>query len=469
MSDRRRIRSFYWTENRVRYTRPVMRFLLIVLFAAASLFAQQPAAPAASDLMRHARAEMDFLASDEMQGRKSFGPFEAVAGAYLASQFESMGLAPGGDTISGVKTYFQNVPFKDELISDGALKAADKTLKLGDDIRIARLSDATFNGKLFFWKEGASIPQDAVVYFSAADSNRTRMRDVMREGAAAILTGYGPDTKEFWEALGTDEPTLSEGRHSNVLFLSEAATAAVSKLNANTPLAFTAQAKSIERRTRNIIAILPGKTKEVVMISAHYDHIGTKPGQPDPIYNGADDDASGTIAVLELARFLAAGPQPRRTVYFVLFGAEEPGSIGGGYFEQHPVMPLDTIAAQIEFEMIGRPDPKVAPGTLWMAGYDRSNLGPELAKHGAALVADPHPEQHFFERSDNYPLAKRGVVAHSISSFGLHKQYHQPDDDIAHIDFAHLTHAIQSMMAPVRWLVDSDFKPQWEPGKQPTP
>jgi len=131
------------------------------------------------------------------------------------------------------------------------------------------------------------------------------------------------------------------------------------------------------------------------------------------------------------------------------------------------VVPLESIVAQIEFEMIGRPDPKVAPGTLWMPGFDRSNLGPELAKHGAALVADPHPEQRFFERSDNYPLAKRGVIAHSISSYGLHAQYHQPDDDIAHIDFAHLAHAIESMIAPVRWLADSDFKPAWLPGQQP--
>ena len=444
-----------------------MRTAILVVFAAASLFAQPPAK---SDLARHVHAEMDFLASDEMQGRKSFGPYEAVAGAYLASQFEAMGLAPGGDTAaSGAKTYFQNVVFSDRLVHNGALNAGGQTFKLSDDVRIARLTEPTFNGRLFFWKEGATVPSDAVVYFPAADSNRTRIRDLMRQGAAAILTGYGTETKEFWDALGAEEPTLSEGRHSNVLFLSAAATAAISKLNANTPLSFTAQAESIERRTRNVIAVLPGKTKEVIMISAHYDHIGTKPGQSDPIYNGADDDASGTVAVLELARMLASGPQPRRTNYFAIFGAEEPGSIGGGYFQEHPAVPLETIVAQIEFEMIGRPDPKVAPGKLWMPGFDRSNLGPELAKHGAALVADPHPEQHFFERSDNYPLAKRGVVAHSISSFGLHAQYHQPDDDIAHIDFAHLTHAIQSMFAPVRWLADSDFKPQWEPGKQPTP
>jgi hypothetical protein len=117
--------------------------------------------------------------------------------------------------------------------------------------------------------------------------------------------------------------------------------------------------------------------------------------------------------------------------------------------------------------MIGRPDPKVATDTLWLTGYERSNLGAELARQGARLVADPHPAENFFQRSDNYALARRGVVAHTVSSFGLHPQYHKPDDDIAHIDFAHMTRAINSMVAPVRWLVNSNFTPAWAEGKKP--
>jgi Zn-dependent M28 family amino/carboxypeptidase len=150
-----------------------------------------------------------------------------------------------------------------------------------------------------------------------------------------------------------------------------------------------------------------------------------------------------------------------------LFGSEELGGYGARYFLAHPPVPLTSIVANLEFEMIGRSDPAVAPHTLWLTGFERSNLGPELAKHGARLVQDPHPEAKFFMRSDNYTLAKQGVVAHTVSSFGLHKEYHRPNDDIAHLDFDHMYDAIGSMIKPIRWLVDSDFTPEWLPGQKP--
>src|SRR4030095_92062 len=104
-------------------------------------------------------------------------------------------------------------------------------------------------------------------------------------------------------------------------------------------------------------------------------------------------------------------------------------------FIDRPPVPLANIVANLEFEMIGRPDSSVPARTLWLTGYERSNLGPELARRGARLVADPHPQQNFFTRSDNYVLALRGVVAHTVSSFGLHTDYHRPSDDITKIDF----------------------------------
>src|SRR5205807_9247222 len=128
-----------------------------------------------------------------------------------------------------------------------------------------------------------------------------------------------------------------------------------------------------------------------------------------------DDDASGTIAVMELARIMGAAPKPKRTVYFVLFGSEEKGGLGSQYFLNHSPVPLEKIVTEIEFEMMGRPDPKVAADALWLTGFERSDLGAELAAHGAKVVADPHPEENFFMRSDNYALAKRGVVAHTRS------------------------------------------------------
>jgi Zn-dependent M28 family amino/carboxypeptidase len=212
----------------------------------------------------------------------------------------------------------------------------------------------------------------------------------------------------------------------------------------------------------------PVQKQSVILLTAHMDHLGIgTPVRGDNIYNGADDDASGTTAVLELARVLASQPKTRRTVVFALFGSEESGGLGSTYFRQHPPVPLKNIVAYLEFEMIGRGDPAVPENTLWLTGWNRTDLGPTLAAHGAHVVADPHPNQHFFERSDNYVFAKRGVVAQTMSSYGLHSDYHEPSDDLAHINFEHMDEAIDSMLKPVLWLVNSDFVPKWKEGGKP--
>jgi len=224
--------------------------------------------------------------------------------------------------------------------------------------------------------------------------------------------------------------------------------------------------------TRNVIGRLEGRDEklkdQVILLTAHMDHIGVRqPVSGDSIDNGADDDASGCVAVLQLARELAREKAPKRTVLFVFFGSEETGGQGDQYFLQHPPVPLKNIVANLEFEMIGRVDTGIKPDELWLTGFERTNLGPELAKHGAKLVADPHPKQNFFQRSDNYALAKQGIIAQTVSSFGLHRDYHQPSDDVAHIDFDHMEQAIHSMLEPVKWLANSEFKPEWVEGKKP--
>jgi Zn-dependent M28 family amino/carboxypeptidase len=224
--------------------------------------------------------------------------------------------------------------------------------------------------------------------------------------------------------------------------------------------------------TWNAVGKIPGADpalqKSALLLSAHLDHLGVgKPVNGDSIYNGADDDASGVVAVLELARALASGPKPRRPVLFALFGSEELGGLGSAWFRMHPPVALAEIAVNLEFEMIGRPDPKYPADSLWLSGWERSNLGPTLAEHGAKLVGDQRPEQNFFMRSDNYVLAKRGVVAQTASSYGMHSDYHQPSDDIAHIEFKHMTDAIGSLIAPIEWLVHSDFKPEWSKEGKP--
>jgi Zn-dependent M28 family amino/carboxypeptidase len=224
--------------------------------------------------------------------------------------------------------------------------------------------------------------------------------------------------------------------------------------------------------TWNAVAVLRGsdtKTQqEAILLTAHLDHLGIGPAvNGDTTYNGADDDASGTTAVIELARTLSQGKRPKRTIVFALFGSEEIGGFGNRYFIEHPPVPLDHIVANLEFEMIGRPDPAVPAGNFWLTGYERSNLGPTLAKHGAHLVGDPHPDQKFFQRSDNYALAKRGIIAQTVSSFNLHKDYHQPSDEISKLDFPYMTTVISSMVKPIQWLADTDWKPTWNPNGKP--
>jgi Zn-dependent M28 family amino/carboxypeptidase len=225
--------------------------------------------------------------------------------------------------------------------------------------------------------------------------------------------------------------------------------------------------------TWNVVGVLRGSDpvagKDAILLTAHLDHLGIGPVKKgDRIYNGADDDASGTTAVIELARVFAGGPRPARTLLFVLFGSEEIGGYGNRYFLDHPPVPLSRIVANLEFEMIGRPDPALPRDGLWLTGFERSDLGPELARHGASLVADPHPAQKFFQRSDNYSLARRGIVAQTVSSFGLHADYHEPSDEIARIDFPHMTRTIGSMVEPIEWLAQTTWKPRWRPGGRPS-
>ena len=227
------------------------------------------------------------------------------------------------------------------------------------------------------------------------------------------------------------------------------------------------------RSTWNAIGVLRGSDRhaanEVIMISAHLDHIGVNEALTgDKIFNGADDDASGSVAVMELARVLASDKRPRRTIYFICFGSEERGGHGSRYFIANSPVPLPQIVADLNLEMLGRPDPKVPPGTLWLTGFERSTLGPELVRQGAALVADPRPEQNFFRRSDNYILALRGVIAHTVSSFGMHTDYHRPSDEVSKIDFPFMTKSLNSLVKPVRWLANSKFRPTWLPGQAPT-
>ncbi|WP_420128949.1 M20/M25/M40 family metallo-hydrolase [Longimicrobium sp.] len=227
------------------------------------------------------------------------------------------------------------------------------------------------------------------------------------------------------------------------------------------------------RQAFNVIGMVPGSDPalrhEAVIVGAHYDHVGIgRAVDGDSIYNGADDDGSGSVAVLEVARALARGPAPRRTVVFFFATGEEVGMLGTRWYLRHPVVALDSTVAGLMIEMIGRPDSLAGgPGRAWLTGYERSTVSQILAGAGVPIVPDPRPDQDFFNRSDNTPFALQGVPAHALSSFGLHADYHQPGDETERIDWDHMTRVVQAAMDATRALADGP-RPQWAPGGRPT-
>ncbi|MEO5817050.1 MAG: M20/M25/M40 family metallo-hydrolase [Gemmatimonadaceae bacterium] len=227
------------------------------------------------------------------------------------------------------------------------------------------------------------------------------------------------------------------------------------------------------RRTAvNVVGVLRGTDPvlkdSVILIDAHYDHLGIgRPVQGDSIFNGADDDASGTVAVMEIARALASGPRPRRTVIFAATTGEEVGLLGTRWYLQHPVAPIGSMTANLEIEMIGRPDSLAGgPGRAWLTGFDRSTMGTMFANAGLPIVPDRRPEQSFFTRSDNIAFARAGVPAHTLSTYNMHDDYHTVRDDVSRVDFAHMTNVIRAAASATRLLADGPA-PTWYPGGRP--
>jgi hypothetical protein len=230
----------------------------------------------------------------------------------------------------------------------------------------------------------------------------------------------------------------------------------------------------------NVVGVLRGSDPAVrdsaVLIDAHYDHLGIgRAVNGDSIYNGADDDASGVVAVLEIARALTSGPRPRRTVIFSATTGEEVGLLGTRWYLRHPVVPIAQMSANLDIEMIGRPDSLAGgPGRAWLTGFERSTMGETFARAGLPIGADKRLDQQFFERSDNIAFARLGVPAHTLSSYNMHTDYHQPSDDLAHVDIPHMTAVIRAGAAAARLLADG-VAPRWnangrpESQRRPTP
>ena len=224
----------------------------------------------------------------------------------------------------------------------------------------------------------------------------------------------------------------------------------------------------------NVIGIIRGTDPvlrdSAIVVGAHFDHIGMRRSAngADSIYNGADDDASGVVAVLEAARAMKRGPAPKRTVIFAAFTGEEIGGVGSQYYLAHPTVPLERTNAQLQIEMIARPDSLAGGrGKVWLTGFERSTMGESFQQAGLPVVADPRPGQRFFQRSDNIRFARIGIPAHTWSSFQEpDPRYHGVDDEVDTVDFEHMTAAVRGAAAAVRILADGPT-PTWKPGGRP--
>jgi len=204
-----------------------------------------------------------------------------------------------------------------------------------------------------------------------------------------------------------------------------------------------------EYELSNVVGMIAGnRTDEFVVFSAHYDHIGIRPGGDDVIANGANDNASGTTAVIELARYFNSQPKPERTLLFVAFTAEESGGLGSRHFSEQ--LDPDSIVAMFNIEMIGKPAVS-GPNTAWITGFERSSFGEILQRAVEdtqyGFYADPYPDQNLFSRSDNATLARLGVPAHSISTtpIDVDPDYHQVTDHVDTLDLDHMTETIRAI------------------------
>ncbi len=224
--------------------------------------------------------------------------------------------------------------------------------------------------------------------------------------------------------------------------------------------------------SRNVAGILRGSDpllKETyVILSSHYDHLGMAQSGEDRIFNGANDDASGTASVLEVANALASlHPRPKRSILFILFCGEEKGLRGSRYYVTHPLVPLEKTIAHLNLEQMGRTDAPEGPhvNSANVTGFDFSDMVPILVdagrRVGIAVSKDAEASDKYFNRSDNGPLAKAGVPAHTLSVTYEFPDYHAVGDEWQKLDYDNMAKVDQAVGIAVLRLAQALTVPHW--------
>lgn len=449
----------------------------------------------ASDLKAH----LTFLASDELEGRETGTHGQRVAAKYIASQFMRLGLKPGNNG-----SYFQYFKVANVQIENTDLKIGREKFGYRKDYFATNLMSVpeTLTGEWVFG--GFGLQQegyDNFKHFSAQDKNVlllagspdksvTDIRrqigmwmknsELIREKGAKSVWMVVPDevyekfsimAKTSTFALIGDEAAgapvfILNSRMGTALLkagnkkmdyaktkeMLEKSDALPSMNFAKLNLNYALKKKAEETLASNVMGLLEGTDKkdEIIVITAHYDHLGAQNGK---VYNGADDDGSGTVTILELAEAYATaaknGIYPRRSILFMTVSGEEKGLWGSEFYSDNPVYPIEKTVCNLNIDMIGRIDPayqnkKDSANYVYLIGSDKLSseldaINKEMNNKHTQLTLDykyndPNDPERFYYRSDHYNFARKGIPV--IFYFtGVHKDYHQPTDDVEKINF----------------------------------
>ncbi|MGP8247850.1 MAG: M28 family peptidase [Bryobacteraceae bacterium] len=432
------------------------------------------------------KADVSFLASDALEGRGTPSRGLDIAAEFIASEFRRAGLEPAGDD-----GYFQTAEFEEVTAStEGLALAAEangETVRAAaGSVRFLDAAGADFDGipvlhvtldraaDLESPASGAARGKALVV--EVPDSGRALIRRIPEmagrlQAAIAIILGApvrGPAQAERLRQVSAAPSTTAVLSVSDAAFR-KAVLAPGAKISGHIPAPKTARVK-----LRNVIGVLRGSDAALrdsyVLVTAHYDHLGIRGSGPgDHIYNGADDDASGTASAIEIAEALASLPErPRRSVVFMTFFGEELGEVGSGYYVGHPVFPLAKTAVDLNLEQMGRTD-ELGVGTQTgqynLTGFEFTDLAPVLrrtaAPFGIRVVNDEKHNEQYFRQSDNYAFAEAGVPSTTISVAYQFSDYHQPGDEWPKLDYDNMAKVDRAVALGVWNVASNQAAPAW--------
>ena len=426
-------------------------------------------------------ATVAFLASDALAGRQTPSPELDIAAEYIATRFQAAGLVGGATVdVGGAKSFFQvhriaTVSYDATQIAItvdgtplkhfGMLSPGAEPFKFNGNLTFVNQSDdwkrMKFTGPVCLTPKAIEGPRDQFAILAAAHGIKQR-------GATAVLVEVDQDNPLIAEAEMAQRPSLQNPRMrwpSPTLLISKLAPNQRGQFDISLPALVSSNSV-----VKNVIGVLPGSdpvlSREAVIFSAHLDHIGRATGE-DTVNNGADDNASGCTAVCELADAFGALPTPpKRTMIFMTFWGEEKGLLGSLHYANNPEWPLENTVANINIEMVGRPEAGAA-GKAWMTGWHQSDLGELMnaasAKVGMRIFEHPKFSEMLYRQSDNASFVDKGVVAHSFSAGSLHSDYHQPGDHWEKLDRRHMTKVIQGLFVASLPIANGEVTPKPSP------